>query len=391
LGLLNVVNSANLQLLGATAGGKLEVIVAAGFVPADLQSFTILTANPVLNRFAQGTVIASGSYFFRVNYNQNNVILQKVPAGVLPGASPLLVSPRNGQSDAVVYNSTNQVRARIQPMGTWTGGMRSAVGDVTGDGWADYIFSSAPGGGPRIVVIDGVSLQKVSSFFAYAPNFLGGLYVSAGDINGDRIAEIVCGAGASGGPHVQAFNSMGVKTGTSFFAYAPSFTGGVTVATGDLDDDGIDEIITGAASNGGSHVKSFNAAGVLGTVNFLAYGSTFMGGVTVGAGDINGDGKADIITAPGITGGPNVKVFDNFGKPLASFFAYRSDYTGGVSVGVIDPTNSGTFNIVTGPGIQSAYNPGPCVNIYRWKLPTAFLVTNFLVYPPSFDGGMWVA
>lgn len=381
------LNSASTNL----QGGSIVVQVDPAYTPPDLQPYKVISGGAVTGKFSQGNIVISGPYYFRVNYNPDDVTLQKVPAGVLPGAKPLVVAPGVGQSNAVVYDSNNQERARVQPMGSWTGGMRTAVGDVTGDGFADYIFAAQSGGGPRVVVLDGVTLDKVSSFYAYIPTFLGGLYVAAGDINGDGIAEIVTGAGATGGPHVQAFNASGVNTGTSFYAYTSTFTGGVTVATGDLNGDGFAEIITGAASNGGSHVRSFNADGSIMGLNLFAYAPSFLGGVNVAAGDIDGDGKAEVITGAGATGGPNVKFFDGNGNQLTSFFSYLPSFTGGVTVGAIDPTNSGTFNIVTGPASMSAYPPGPRVNLYKWTPPVAELVTNILVYNSTFNGGVWVA
>lgn len=92
-GVLKVSDDAILGLLGAPSQGSLEVTVDPSYLPPDLQTYKILTANPVINRFAQGTVIISGDYYFRAIYSQDNVVLQKVPAGVLPGASPLIVSP----------------------------------------------------------------------------------------------------------------------------------------------------------------------------------------------------------------------------------------------------------------------------------------------------------
>jgi hypothetical protein len=56
--------------------------------------------------------------------------------------------------------------------------------------------------------------------------------------------------------------------------------------------------------------------------------------VRVAAGDVNGDGRADIITGAGPGGGPHVRVFD--GATLAeldSFFAYNPLFGGGVFVG----------------------------------------------------------
>jgi hypothetical protein len=68
--------------------------------------------------------------------------------------------------------------------------------------------------------------------------------------------------------------------------------------------------------------------------SFFAYDSSFRGGVTVAVGDLNGDGKADIITGAGPGGGPQVKIFNGTGQPLNSFLAYGPSFTGGVNVGV---------------------------------------------------------
>ena len=372
-------------------GGNFYLTVDPSYLPAPLTTYQVVTGGPVSGRFSQGTVIVSGDYYFRAIYNSDNVTLQRIPEGILPGASPLLVSPGFGQSEAVIYGTNNEERARISPMGAWTGGMRAAVGDVTGDGFADFIFGANAGGGPRIVVIDGVDLQTVSSFFAYASTFRGGTYVAAGDINGDGVAEIVTGAGATGGPHVQSFRANGTKANPGFYAYASTFTGGVTVATGDLDGNNIAEIITGAATNGGSHVRSFSGDGIRGKLNFFAYASSFMGGVNVAAGDLNGDGIAEVITGAGASGGPNVKIFDADANQLASFYSYLPSFRGGVTVGVIDSTNSGTFSIVSGPGAGGSYYPGARVNLYALDAGLVVFVTNFLAYESPFGGGIWVA
>ncbi len=43
---------------------------------------------------------------------------------------------------------------------------------------------------------------------------------------------------------------------------------------------------------------------------FFAYNPSFTGGVRVATGDVNGDGAAEVITSPGQGGGPHVRVFD---------------------------------------------------------------------------------
>jgi hypothetical protein len=42
-------------------------------------------------------------------------------------------------------------------------------------------------------------------------------------------------------------------------AYDPSFSGGVSLATADVNYDGIDDIITGAGLGGAPHIREFNS------------------------------------------------------------------------------------------------------------------------------------
>lgn len=253
---------------------------------------------------------------------------------------------------------------RFIPYGeSFAGGIRVATGDVTGDGIPDVVTAAGPGGGPHVKVFDGASGTELRSFFAFDPSFTGGVFVATGDVSGDGTDDIIVSAGPGGGPHVKVFNGIGGTEFASFFAFDSNFVGGVRVATGDLNGDGQDDLITGAGPGGGPHVRVFDGhtAGDLNLVDppapnsllaeFLAYDSGFTGGVFVASGDVNGDGTADIITGPGAGGGPQVKLFD--GKDtseLQSFFAFDPTFTGGVRVGAGDTNGDGLIDIVTGAG-----------------------------------------
>ena len=64
-----------------------------------------------------------------------------------------------------------------------------------------------------------------------------------------RRPDIITDADAGGGPHVKVFDGAALRAGQisvlySFYAYAPSFHGGVRVAAADIDKDGFADIIT---------------------------------------------------------------------------------------------------------------------------------------------------
>jgi hypothetical protein len=186
-------------------------------------------------------------------------------------------------------------------------------------------------------------------FLPFTMNRLG-VNVAYADVQGDSGQEVVVAAGAPGGPHVKIFDgTTNAYTGVNFFAYAAGFTGGVNVAAGDVDGDGKSEIITGAGPGGGPHVRVFKPNGQI-VSEFFAYPG-FTGGVNVAAGDVDGDGKSEIITGPGAGGGPHVRVFKPNGQVIGDFFAYPG-FTGGVNVAAGDTDGDTKAEIITaaGPG-----------------------------------------
>jgi len=270
---------------------------------------------------------------------------------------------------------------------SFRGGVRVAGADITGDGIPEIVTAPGPGGPPDIRIIDvsGPFPMMIGSFLAYDPFFTGGVHVAAGDVNGDGWDDIILAPDVGGAPHVRVLSGRTGWDLFSFFPYDPSFLGGVRLASGDVNVDGQAEIITVPGPGGGPHVRVFSGAGLVELHSFFAYAPSFVGGVYVAAGDINSDGRADIITSPGAGGGPHVRVFSGLDLlEVASFFAYPPTFTGGVRVGAGDWNNDGRIDIITGPGPGG----GPHVKIFSGA--TLAELAGFFAFTPAFVGGRFV-
>ncbi|MDD3711251.1 MAG: S8 family serine peptidase [Patescibacteria group bacterium] len=179
----------------------------------------------------------------------------------------------------------------------------------------------------RIVKSKGVEEGRFSAFDI---GFNGSVNMVSGDLDGDGVMELIVGAGEGGGPHIRIFDNQGILKG-QFFAYDSKFRGGVNVAIGDIDGDGKNEIITAPGPGGGPHIRFFDGFGKL-KGQFFAYDAKFSGGVSLAVGDINGDEKAELVVVPYSKGGAQIKIFDGLGELKSQFFAYEENFFGGARV-----------------------------------------------------------
>jgi hypothetical protein len=263
------------------------------------------------------------------------------------------------------------------------GGVRVAMGDINADGVPDLITAPGPTGGPDIRVWDGKSGKLIREFAAYSMRFTGGVFVAAGDINNDGYADIITGAGASGGPEVDVWSGQTGQKIRAFYAYDPLFAGGVHVAAGDVTGDGIPDIITAAGPGGGPHVEVFDGVSNALVRSFYAYDPHFTGGVYVSAADANGDGRADIVTGAGAGGGPHVEVWSGLtGALLQSFYAYNPSSTGGARVEALDVNGDGHALIITAPGAGTA----PLINVFSNQV----VLDSFFAFNSNDSNGVFV-
>ncbi len=290
-----------------------------------------------------------------------------------------------GGPHVAVYNAATgqQIYSFFAYDPAFRGGVRVATGDVTGDGYEDILTAPGQGGGPHVKVYDGRTGQLVRQWMAYEPTFTGGVYLAAGDINGDGKADIVTGPGTAGGPLVKAFNGATGSTLTQIMAYDAAFRGGVTVAAGDINNDGRDDIVTGTGIGGGPHVKAFNGRDYRELQSFFAFDAAFRGGVTVAAGDVNGDGRADIVVGMGPGARSTVKVFDGASRAvLGNFDAFGANYAGGVRVATADLNGDGRADLLVGGGQGTSQARGLTM--------TGSTLRDVTAFGPTFQGGAYV-
>jgi hypothetical protein len=308
--------------------------------------------------FGSHTITAQYSGFQVGDYKFNPSSAGFVQSITLPGAyfGPILVYGTDAgvPAEVRVYNATTGALIYdFFPYGPgYTGGVHVAAGDVHVDGIQDIVTGPGPGGGPLVHVYNGYNLDLIASFNAYNPNFLSGVFVAVGDVNGDGSADIITAPDKGGGPLVEAFDGATYTLLVAFNAYDLNFRNGVRVASGDLNGDGKAEIITAPGAGGGPLVKAFKALTGTLLIAFNAYSPAFRGGVFVAVSDINGDGKDEIITGPGVGGGSQVIVFNGSnGQFVLSFNTYNPLFIGGVRVGGIKDLNTNlATEILTGGG-----------------------------------------
>lgn len=201
--------------------------------------------------------------------------------------------------------------------------------------------------GVEVLMVDDAG-ETVTNFHPFGEDYLGAGSITSHDLGADGISEILIGSGPGLEPYVKVYRQDGSMI-REFIAYAESYKNGINVAACDLDGNGTTEVVTGTMFGGGPHVRIFSDEGhLLYGGGFFAYDGAFRGGVNIACGDVDGDGKDDIVTGAGITGGPHIKVFDPMGNLKYETFSGSALENTGASVAVGDTNGDGDMEIIAG-------------------------------------------
>ncbi len=195
------------------------------------------------------------------------------------------------------------------------GACLAAAGDVNGDGYADvalgtYAYADYTG---RAYVFHGsaagVSATPAATLDGTASSYFGASVAGAGDVNGDGFADLVLGAHSPGtailgSAHVFHGSAAGINPTAARVLTASSAIerfGSAVAGAGDIDADGYDDVLVGAysyAGGGAFYVFHGGASGVSAAADTTVTGTSASHSLGVSlapAGDVDGDGYADVI------------------------------------------------------------------------------------------------
>jgi uncharacterized delta-60 repeat protein/uncharacterized repeat protein (TIGR01451 family) len=369
------------DLLALPSGGQVSYTITGTF-PSSIPTGPYVPA-----------VALSGTGFFDTDPVDNTAsisnLIVPLPTLLVGGAtdgSATLFTPTAGQ-----YGSaTNQ---SLFPSAV----ARVVTADVNGDGTPDLIAGAGPGVRSTLRILDGKTNAQLVSFNVFEDAFTGGVYVAALDMNGDGKAEVVVCPDLSGGAVAAVYDGAKLASGITgdsaqIFRYFgiddPAFRGGARPAFGDVNGDGVADLLIAAGFGGGPRITFWDGASVLAKApmpiaNFFAFETALRNGAFIAAGDVNGDGIADVAFGGGPNGAPRVRIFTGFGivsggnftnldnlapaTQLANFFAGPNTLRGGVRVALKDVDGDGRADLITGSGEKEAARA------------RVFKSTNFLV------------
>jgi hypothetical protein len=225
------------------------------------------------------------------------------------------------------------------------GGSVAAAGDVNGDGFGDFIVGAngndagGASAGRAYVYFGGPSFDGVADVIftgATSSDNLGGTVCGAGDVNGDGYDDVLVSATGNDA----AFSNAGavyvyfggpamdnVADWTLSGAAASDGFGSDAAGAGDVNGDGYDDVVVGATGNdtGGTSAGAayvfYGGPAPDAVADLTLYGGAsadVLGTSVDGAGDVNGDGYADVVVGSigSDAGGSNAgRVYVHFGGP----------------------------------------------------------------------------
>ena len=240
----------------------------------------------------------------------------------------------------------------------------SGIGDINGDGFADLVVGAPQDddvtNSGRARVFSGSDGRVLYNFVGESGDLFGNSVSGAGDVNGDGIDDFIIGAprfsrvGGNGSARVLSGSDGSVLHIFNGDDESDGFGGSVGGA-GDVNGDGRADLIVGATgddNNGDASGSARVLSGIDGSVLYNFNGDNendFFGNSVSGAGDVNGDGTPDMIVGARLddnngSGSGSARVFSGIdGSVLYNFDGDNEGDRFGTSVSGAGDVNADGF------------------------------------------------
>ena len=267
-------------------------------------------------------------------------------------------------------------------------GANTSTGDLDGDGVVDIIASTV-GKKNQLAYVAGFTINgaaiKGSSFIAGPKN--AGVETAIADFNpGDTVREIVA-ANDNAPNQISLFqydtiSGMVTNTGITVAPYGTNTTG-IEIAAADMDDDGIPEVLTAPSAIAAGMLPSINIykVNISGPWSFVQAGSftacSSTSRVHIATGDVDADGIPEIIAlcSPSAGGNAVIREFRASGELIREFDTGLADFK---YLAAGDTNRDGAAEIILGDS-----ESGTGANKIRILTPTGDLITTFSAFRSS--------
>ncbi len=176
-------------------------------------------------------------------------------------------------------------------------GALMGVGDINGDGYADVMAGDFITNTAYLYLGSTSGLSStIATMLSQSGGYFGGSLAPAGDVNGDGYSDVIIGATGGEAAYVYLGSASGISPTGTKLSGAGNYFGYSVASAGDVNGDGYADVIVGDDFDNQAYVYLGSASGISTTGTLLhGNGSSTQSQQVAGAGDINGDGYSDIL------------------------------------------------------------------------------------------------